>query len=304
MNKLQIISMTMLMSLLGMAHSVNAAGSFFFKGPVGTTTTCHGNTHQINGETICDGPTTTTVKGQVIHYGGTVKQVNYFTEDGQFKSYSSTTPKKAGITKTKKITITGVNSINASTVGDMTIEQCPTCEETLTITADENILPQVKNKQSFNRLNLWVEGSTSTETPIKYHAVVKHLKALDTSGAVQASLRNIIKEDTLQVTTSGASSVKGSVDVNTLRITSDDASSVTLDGHANTQHVNASGASRYNGKMVKSHFAKIFLNGAAKVHVEAFKDLQYDCSGASHLTHSGPANVHGVLSGAAHIRKS
>lgn len=211
--------------------------------------------------------------------------------------------KDFGELETKKITITGVSSIHASSIGNLTIEHCPTCEETLTVTADKNVLPHIKTDRDGNQLELYLEGNISTQTPVNYHVVVKSLTTLSASGAVHVKTQNTIREKLLKIKMSGATKMNATIEVEQLTADCSGASKATLTGSATNQTIEISGSSTYNASELQSDSILNTASGSSKACLFAQQQLNGRASGASQTTYRGNAQNNIKTSGAARVRK-
>ena len=274
MKKLQILAITVLISILGSANS-----TYSWDWTPRTTITCHGSLYQIDGKTFCDGNTTISSSNNLIQDTGELE--------------------------TKKMNIAGVNNINASGIGNLTIEHCPTCEETLTVTADKNVLPHIKTDIYGRQLHVGIEDNVNiiTQAPINYYAVVKSLDAITASGTINVEAKNTIRARLLNVNMSGSTQMNASMEVEKLIANCSGSSKTTLHGTATDQDVKTSGASRYNAANLRSNNVCSKTSGASIVQLLAMQELYGHASGASNVTYSGAAQNNIKTSGAARVSK-
>src|SRR5215208_2578356 len=114
----------------------------------------------------------------------------------------------SGMLKTEMRPVSGFTAIDLSGSGHLTIEQTGT--ESLTIEAEDNILPLLTSDVSDGTLHLGEKGNNLnilTETkPINYRLTVKDLSGLTVSGSAQVSA-NAITTGKLRVVLSGSGSI-------------------------------------------------------------------------------------------------
>ncbi len=220
---------------------------------------------------------------------------------------------------TKKMDLTGgVQRIDFSTVGELKITQCPkpctdraactNCQETLILTAPENIMQYLEQHRSNTNkdLTLGVKNNTyfRTSGPIEYHAEVKEaIKAIIAAGAVTIHSNNI-KTSKLELNMSGATEFTAPIQVSTLEADISGSSKVTVSGTATKQEIDVSGAATFNAEELSSKTATVDTSGAASANLGTIGNkLVYDASGASILYFSGNPKVSGEKSGVAKVKK-
>jgi hypothetical protein len=212
----------------------------------------------------------------------------------------------SGKKETKQLDIDNIRELVLQGIGHLTLEQCKECPEVLTILADENIMPYLKQDKSRQTLKLSTENVSVTgnaEDLVTYQIVVKDIRSLDLCGATRATTHNMLNVDNLRLDMSGASQFDGSINTNNLHSDISGASQVNLQGTAYNQTVDISGASIYNAKNLVSNTTNIDVAGASQAQINATKKIIYDASGASRLDVFGNPNTSGDRSGVAQVRK-
>jgi hypothetical protein len=143
--------------------------------------------------------------------------------------------------------------IQVSHAGQLTVTVGDT--ETLTIRADDNIMPHIISEVRGGVLVLGVEPGRSLElrAPISYQVTVRGLRGLELSGASHATLERL-ETDTLVLVLSGASRV-------------------LLMGEADRLEITASGASHVDGEAFRVNDAEVDVSGASSASVWAERRL-------------------------------
>lgn len=101
----------------------------------------------------------------------------------------------AGIVEEKIIDIPPINDMIIANIGKLKVRLCgETDQETLTISADQNIMPHLKYKIRNNQLVLGVKNNVnvSTKTPVIFSAIVKHLIVIKVNNDAQAEIHSPI----------------------------------------------------------------------------------------------------------------
>lgn len=153
----------------------------------------------------------------------------------------------------------------------------------ITLDADDNILPLVLTKSEGGVLRIYTEGSTSAKNPIKATVLVPKLHRVDISGASEVSISGLTT-DQFYADLSGASTL------------------VAL-GEAASVEIEASGASKADLGGVKSKTASINGSGASTIVLASPDKIMGQLSGASTLNHSGNPNVAIATSGASTVKQ-
>jgi putative autotransporter adhesin-like protein len=212
--------------------------------------------------------------------------------------------------------------ISLSGVGTVVISQ--TGEESLTIEADDNILPLLTSEVVGHTLELGVERGASLmrHSPITFTLTVKDLRGLNVSGAGKFELGALksdtlrvaisgsgditgpeVSAETLEVAISGAGNVRiGSVTTSALDATISGTGSVKLAGRATQQDISIPGAGSYDAVELVSDQAHVKVSGAGSATVNARETLDARVSGVGSIHYAGQPQVTRKVSGLGSIR--
>lgn len=166
-------------------------------------------------------------------------------------------------------------------VGNLSIRQ--TGSESLTVEAEENVLPKIGTEVENDRLIIGPEPNTSVQTndPINYVLTVKDLHALKLSGAGNIDAEDI-GTDKLGINISGSGAVQ-------------------ISGRADSQEVEISGAGAYRAEDLESKEAKIGVSGSGSAIVNASEALDAKVSGAGSVEYIGDPTIEKDVSGAGRV---
>jgi hypothetical protein len=297
MKKLQLLT---LITLFSAATYSNQAYAWTWPFKRSSATQTKGNVYT-GTITQIDGNGTTTING--CTYTGPVTIIN-----GKVISPANQTIiTDSGKQETKKMNIADVREIDASGFGNLTIEQCKTCSEILTITADENIMPLLKHEVHNKTLELGFKDNVmlQTNTPVNYHAVVKDINKISTSGSMDIKSKGTLETDTLTIKQSGSGDIHASVNINNLNINKSGSGNTTLSGTTQTQTATLSGSGKYNVNELSSSNAKIRLSGSGQAIIHVINKLRYAVSGSGNLIYrDNPKDVQGSKSGSGKVKKA
>jgi hypothetical protein len=179
--------------------------------------------------------------------------------------------------------VSGFDEVELRGFGNLSIEQ--TGGESLTVEAEEDVLPKLATEVVNGRLIIGPEPGTTVRTtgPIDYELTVENLNALEVSGSGNVQAEGI-ETDRLAVTVGGAGNVK-------------------IGGEADEQEVNVSGSGVYRAEDLESREAKVGVAGAGSAIVNASEELDADVGGAGSVEYVGDPDVEQDVSGAGRLSK-
>ncbi len=155
---------------------------------------------------------------------------------------------------TESRNVSGFEAVSFEGVARLVLEQSGT--ESLTITADDNILPLLISEVREGTLFLGFASDTSiTNTePIVFTLSVRTLTALTAAGVVEVDARGI--------------------DSNRLDVIVSGVSNVTAAGRADRQNVVVSGVSTYRAENLESRVVVVDVSGPSRVVVNVSEELR------------------------------
>ncbi len=179
--------------------------------------------------------------------------------------------------------MSGFDEVELRGIGNLSIRQ--TGSESLTVEAEEEVLPKIKTEVVNNRLIIGPEPNTGIQTsePINYELTVKDLRALKLSGSGDISAQDIIT-DKISTTISGSGTVG-------------------ISGSADSQEVNISGSGEYRAEDLESKEAKIDVSGSGSAIVNASEALDAKVSGSGSVEYVGNPTVKKDVSGSGRVSK-
>ena len=179
--------------------------------------------------------------------------------------------------------VSGFDEVELRGVGNLSIEQ--TGSESLSVEAEEDVLPKIRTEVENSRLTIGPEPNSmiSTTKPINYRLTVKDLNALEVSGSGDVEAEGI-DTDELAVTISGSGEVE-------------------ISGSADSQEVDLSGSSDYKAEDLESREAKIDVRGSGSATVNVSDQLDAEVSGSGSVEYVGDPTINQDVSGAGEVRK-
>jgi len=179
--------------------------------------------------------------------------------------------------------VSGFGEVELRGVGNLSIEQ--TGSESLSVEADEDVLPKFSTEVENKRLIIGPEPNSTINTtkPINYKLTVKDLNALEVSGSGNVEAEGI-DTDELAVHISGTGEVE-------------------IRGIADSQEVDLSGSGDYKAEDLESKEAKVDVSGSGSATVNVSDQLEAEVSGSGSVEYIGDPTINQDVSGAGEVRK-
>jgi hypothetical protein len=189
----------------------------------------------------------------------------------------------SGQVKTESREVSGFTKIDLAGTGEVTIAQGPT--ESLTIEADDNVLPALTSDVSDSTLKLGTKPRTNVRTrnPIRYRVTMKDLTGVSLSG-------------------SGSVTANG-MQLRALRTDISGSGTVNVSGSAVTQDIQLSGSGRYEAAGLPSQEVSAEISGSGEVAVAVSRVLKVGISGSGTVTYSGDPSIEQDISGSGKLIK-
>jgi predicted small secreted protein len=196
--------------------------------------------------------------------------------------------------------VSGFSKVALSGIGQLIITQGNT--ESLTIDAEDNVLPQITTNVVGDTLHIDLKNDNFQDNviptkPIVYHLAVKNIDGIQISGAGSVDSANLTS-DNLSISSSGAGSI------HLLTITAQSVSSevsgvggIELSGKVTSQSINISGSGSYNAPDLESQTATVVISGAGGATVWAKTSLDVTISGAGSVNYYDTPTITKNISG-------
>ncbi len=219
--------------------------------------------------------------------------------------------KGSGNIVTQTLDVSNFNSVTLENSGDVYLEQGQT--ESVTVEADDNILPLLETKVVGKELVLSTKPNTSINPSQKivYRITVKDLSriSLDGSGNFYVSP---IQSDSMEISLQGSGNINvddlstgrlsmnldgsGNISIDKLTATAEEASingsgDVKLAGEAPTQKISFNGSGNYRAGDLKSQSVDINIPGSADVTVWVTDSLKARIDGSGTVRYYGKPSV-------------
>ncbi len=219
----------------------------------------------------------------------------------------------------QSIGVSGFERVTLEGSGDVYIEQGQT--ESLSVEADDNVIPLLDTRVSGNELVLRIKPGydVAPSQRIKYHIKIKDLSGINTLGSgdffvgpVKSNHLSIsipgsgdvdvesLTGDNLSIDLDGSGSATfGDVDIKTSDTSINGSGDVELKGKASTQEIKVAGSGNYLADGLETDTANISVVGSADITVWVNDQLKVKNTGSATVQYYGKPSVEesGVGSG-------
>jgi hypothetical protein len=199
-------------------------------------------------------------------------------------------------------TVPAFNAIRISGAFDLILSQGPT--QSVTVKADENLMPIIRTEVKGDELIIENTKPIHNSHEMKVYVIVKELKKIDISGAVDMETAGKLTLDELTIDGSGASDSKMELDVRKLDIDCSGGSKLKFSGTATNVKMDVSGAVDIYAYDLLTETFHLNISGAGNAQINVSKELSAEISGAGSVRYKGkPEKISEDVSGAGSIKK-
>ncbi len=201
----------------------------------------------------------------------------------------------------------GFTSIDAIYPAKITIQQG--AEESITITADDNLLPQISTEVSAGTLTIrsnepnWNRRVNASQT-VEISITVTHLREIKVQTAGSVHVLGL-SGDQLEIRVDGAGSIElDDLQLSSLSLDMNGAGSVTANGSADELKAEIDGLGSLNAEGLSTRTAEVHISGLGSAEVRVAQDLTVEIDGAGSVTYHGSPVVHQQIDGIGNVNKA
>ena len=207
----------------------------------------------------------------------------------------------SGNIATEERDVSDFHKIHLSGIGNLIITQGE--EESLTIEADDNIIPIIETDVSGERLDIsFKKGYTFTPSAtVKFYLIVVDLDEISLSGAGNIDCEGF-ETEVLQFDVSGAGDFDFDLDAERVEVVVSGAGNIVLSGKVDSQEIEINGAGKYNGEDLESRECTITVSGAGSATVNVSELLDVEINGVGNVYYAGSPSVTQDISGLGKIK--
>jgi len=222
--------------------------------------------------------------------------------EGIESAINSITIHGSGKPASEKREVRGFHAVRLSGVGELTVRQGGT--ESLSIEAEDNILPKIVTEVEDGRLTIGVERGVSIRPtlPVRYTLVVTDLTDLQLSGSGKV-ITGPLQCGDLSVRLSGSGDMQlESLAADTLQVSISGSGDIRITGQAARQEIQISGSGDYGGKDLESRSAEVSVSGSGDSTLWVRDTLDVRVSGSGDVAYYGSPAVTRKVSGSGSLR--
>jgi hypothetical protein len=187
--------------------------------------------------------------------------------------------------------------------GGFVINMKQDSSNTLTVTADDNVMKYIRTEVSGTKLRIFTRKDICGDKPIAIDLGVKNLKEIKGSGAVELVSEGRVAVQDLKLELSGASKVDMDLNAANIKTKASGATEINLKGQATSHDLHVSGAGKIFATDLVVGSYKIETSGAVNCKINVLKSLITNTSGASEIQYKGnPETIKTHKSGASEIK--
>jgi hypothetical protein len=211
----------------------------------------------------------------------------------------------SGTVRSEARPVGALDEVELAGVGTLTITQGP--QESLTVEAEDNLLPQIRGEVRGRRLVLGPDGGKSVSLrptrPIRYIVTVRDLTAIELAGAGRVEITGLTATR-LDVRLSGAGTVSlDGLAADDLTVALSGLGDATASGTVGRQEVTLSGAGSYRAERLASREARVTASGAGDATVRVSDALSVKASGAGTVEYIGDPAVDQETSATGRVKR-
>jgi hypothetical protein len=194
-----------------------------------------------------------------------------------------TTIQGSGNVVTETREVNGFTAVALNGIGHLIIDQTGT--ESISITADDNILPAIETRVSGDTLIISIEDNTifNNVTELTYRVMVQAIDTLELNGAGDIEVLNLDGQDWRATLAGGGN--------------------ITVSGQVERQTAELNGAGAYNAEALQSQEAAINQNGAGTAIVQVSEQLDVTINGVGSVEYIGNPTVREEINGLGTVRQ-
>ena len=191
----------------------------------------------------------------------------------------------SGVLNTEQRDVSGFDRVSFEGFGTLIIAHGS--EESLTIEAEDNILPRIETMVDGGTLEIGFDTD-------RWQDIVRPTKSITYT-------LTVITLDGIAL--SGAGSIEASgIDAERFDVELSGAGSIEISGFAEAQAINVSGAGSYDSRALRSEYVDVNISGAGNAIVWATDSLDVNISGVGNVSYYGDPQVRESVSGLGNLK--
>ncbi len=173
--------------------------------------------------------------------------------------------------------------------------------QSIRLTGDDNLLPQVETKVRHGELEIDYDGSYRSRDDIKIAITVPRLSAIHSSGSSDVNVTGV-RSSTFDAAVSGSSELWVEGDFGDLEANVSGSGEITMAGTANDIDANVSGSGELDLFSVPASTADVTVTGSGEVGLDVSEKLSATVTGSGDVEYTGDPSVTSRITGSGSVR--
>lgn len=197
--------------------------------------------------------------------------------------------------------VSGFTEIELRGIGTVTVEVTGT--DSLTLHAEDNLMPLLTSEVEEGRLILGTTEPVSPTQEITYTVTVADLEAVSVSGSGALNASGV-EAPTFEIIVSGSGTVSvEDLTAGELVVTMSGSGEVDVNGTADLLGLVASGSGDYLGERMEATTAEVEVSGSGDAVVNVTDQLEAELSGSGSIEYLGNPTVDSSITGSGEIEQ-
>lgn len=210
--------------------------------------------------------------------------------------------KGSGHVVSEKRKVAGFTKLDIS--GSYDVELVQDSSQTVTISADDNLLKQIITEVSNDKLTIKTENNLCPSGQIVVTIGVRNLDEIDQSGAINLLTKGKLVTKDLSMDLSGSSNLNMELDAANVNTTASGTIDLYLKGQATMHKMDVSGGAKVRAFDFVVGNYDLETSGAGDFEINVLHELNVNSSGASTVKYKGnPTTINNKKSGVSTITK-
>ena len=211
-----------------------------------------------------------------------------------YLQFSNRNLKLSGNIITEERNVSGFNKIYLQGSGIVNLIQSE--EESLKVTADENMIQYIETEVVGNELKLSINNSLPfrqlpfPQSEILYEIKAKDIDRLRIDGSGEINSDNL-KTNKLEIDINGSGYLRADIGVNKLAANVIGSGTFSLTGTAEFQEITITGSGRFQGNDLEGKEGKATIEGSGKIELNVSEKLEAEIAGSGRIHYLGKPEI-------------
>ena len=204
-----------------------------------------------------------------------------------------------GAVKTETRDIDGFKKVELNISANVKVVKAE--KNSVSISAQENLLEKIKTRVSGNDLTISSEGCISSDQKILFTIYLTELEALQINGSGNISVPDTFVVDKIKLKLNGSGDISGKFVAAKIDAEINGSGDINLVGSANEENLEIHGSGDIKSQALICNEANIDVAGSGDVRVYAIKSLDVDVAGSGSVFYKGKPTINSHIAGSGKV---